>query len=710
MVRNYVRKTTRQSWDEVSMQQAVLSVMNGDHGYKKAAEMYDVPQTTLERRVKRFKQTNDDGSAKYDIESACRKGFECGFKTVFTREEEAELAEYVQQMERMLFGLTPNELCALAFELAERNNKVHPFKIEDEAAGYDWYCGFMSRHPFLSLRKPEATSAARAQGFNRVAVNKFFDLLEEIFDKNNLPQDRIYNTDETGMTTVPKTMSRVISTKGKRQVGGLTSAERGQLITAIICCSASGWYMPPKLIFPRVRMKAELMDGAPPGSTYECHPSGWIQTHIFIDWMKEFIQFSGATKDRKVLLILDGHATHTKSLELIDLARKNGVIMLCLPPHCTHRMQPLDITFMKPLSVYYEQEVKKWLRQNPGRVVTQFQIAQLFGKAYLRSATMITAINGFSTPGIYPLDRNVFSEADFLAAEATDIPYEEDVTPATTTSLPLASAYSEPASSASPVSVSTSPTLASWDTPILVLPETEPLALSVSEPGPSAGGLSELAPMLPGSESSPPISTGSVPGSSTSTVSTPTPLLAISGPTPHVSSLSEPTPSTSSLSEPTPSTSAVSGPAPSTPKSQQRAFVVSPQMVVPYPKQSGAGKKRVSRQRGKTAILTSSPYKKALEENQSKKKAPVKATPATQQKPRQKKPPKGGKGGKGASKKSVSGEDVACLYCDGKWSESSESWVHCGDCENWAHYSCAGIDEGDRDPDYLCELCLQTDD
>ena len=469
MVRNYVRKTTRQSWDEVSMQRAVLSVMNGDQGYKKAAEMYDVPQTTLERRVKKFKQTND-------IESACRKGFACGFKTVFTQEEEAELAKYVQQMERMLFGLTPNELCGLAFELAERNNKVHPFKKGDEVAGYDWYSGFMSRHPFLSLRKPEATSAARAQGFNRVAVNNFFDLLEEIFDKNNLPQDRIYNCDETGMTTVPKTMSRVISTKGKRQVGGLTSAERGQLITAIICCSASGSYMPPKLIFPRVRMKAELMDGAPPGSTHECHPSGWIQTHIFIDWLKEFIQFSRATKDRKVLLILDGHATHTKSLELIDLARENGVIMLCLPPHCTHRLQPLDITFMKPLSVYYEQEVKKWLRQNPGRVVTQFQIAQLFGKAYLRSATMITAINGFSTPGIYPLQRNVFSEADFLAAEATDIPYEEDVTPAT--SLPFPSAYSEPASSVSAVSVS-----------MLVLPETESHALTVSEPGRSAGGL-----------------------------------------------------------------------------------------------------------------------------------------------------------------------------------------------------------------------------
>lgn len=67
MVRNYVRKTNRQAWDEQNMQQAVLSVINGDQGYKKAAQMYDVPQTTLERRVAKFKENQD-------LDEACQKG------------------------------------------------------------------------------------------------------------------------------------------------------------------------------------------------------------------------------------------------------------------------------------------------------------------------------------------------------------------------------------------------------------------------------------------------------------------------------------------------------------------------------------------------------------------------------------------------------------------------------------------------------------
>jgi hypothetical protein len=76
---------------------------------------------------------------------------------------------------------------------------------------------------------------------------------------------------------------------------------------------------------------------------------------------------------------------------------------------------------MKPLSKYYEDEVRKWLRSNPGRVVTLFQIASLFGAAYLQAATMLTAINGLRRTGIWPVDMNVFTEADFLSATTTDI-------------------------------------------------------------------------------------------------------------------------------------------------------------------------------------------------------------------------------------------------------------------------------------------------
>ncbi|CAH1969809.1 unnamed protein product [Acanthoscelides obtectus] len=221
-------------------------------------------------------------------------------------------------MESRLFGLTRIELRRLAYQLAERNNIQHNF--HHEMAGVDWLKGFLRRHQNLSVRTPEATSAARAMGFNKVVVGQFFGLLTKLMDDYNFRPTRIYNVDETGLTTVPK----------------------------------------------------------------------------------------------------NGHVTHTKNLKLIDLAKEHGIIMLCFPPHCTHRLQPLDVSFMGPLSTFYSQEVKTWLRTNPGRVVTQFQVGRLFGQAYARAATVQTAVSGFSKTGIYPLSPQVFGEADFAAAETTE--------------------------------------------------------------------------------------------------------------------------------------------------------------------------------------------------------------------------------------------------------------------------------------------------
>lgn len=123
--------------------------------------------------------------------------------------------------------------------------------------------------------------------------------------------------------------------------------------------SASGVFIPPMLVFPRVRMKLELMDGTPPDTTYACHKSGWMQMDIFFTWFKNFLKHTSSSVDNPSLLILDGHATHTTNLEVIQLARAHGVTLLCLPPHCSHKLQPLKVAFMKPLSTFYDQECEK---------------------------------------------------------------------------------------------------------------------------------------------------------------------------------------------------------------------------------------------------------------------------------------------------------------------------------------------------------------
>jgi hypothetical protein len=69
----------------------------------------------------------------------------------------------------------------------------------------------------------------------------------------------------------------------------------------------------------------------------------------------------------------------------------------------------LDVGFLKPLSVYFKQACGKWMRQQPMRKITQFQISELLGKSYGRAASEVNAVTGFART-VWPVDPNVFQE------------------------------------------------------------------------------------------------------------------------------------------------------------------------------------------------------------------------------------------------------------------------------------------------------------
>lgn len=582
------------------MEAAVKDVASGRLSCKRAALEYNVPRSTLQRKLEEYKSKQHLSPTKLG-----------SFRPIFSAAQEEELASYIKDMEGRLFGLSPKEVRQLAYQLATKNNIPHNFDPTTQTAGEDWLANFLKRNSSLSLRKPEATSAARAMGFNRQAVEAFFKILIETVDKYKITADKIYNVDETGMTTVAKSLGKVVATKGRKQVGSLSSAERGQLFTVEICMSATGVFMPPMFIFPRQRLKPELMDGAPPNSWAECNEKGWITKEIFLKWFNKFVTWSRATQEQPVLLLLDGHASHVKNLELIDIARSSGVHIICFPPHCTHRLQPLDVSFMKPLSAYYGEEVKKWLRSNPGRVVTHYQVATLFCNAFLKSATMLVAINGFRKTGIWPINPDIFGDEDFLPADTTDLPMDDVIVPQSSLNQ-----------------------------------ESQPQPLAMHNP------------------------TQSSTGSLTQPNIEQTPVSPSPGPSTMLQLCATPPPGTS-------------------------FHVMLPLDIMPKPK--ARVQKRVTRKRGKTALITSSPYKKDIEEAQIRK--PV----ANEKQGRKKKTKKIEKNKENESEE----EDAECLYCGNLYSESTEGWVTCRACQRWAHCSCAGEEDNDDESLHICTFCAR---
>ncbi|KAG5870310.1 hypothetical protein JTB14_030567 [Gonioctena quinquepunctata] len=451
-----------------------------------------------------------------------------------------------------------------------------------------------------------------------------------------------------------------------RQVGAPTSAERGQLSTFVVCMSAGGNSIPPFVIFPRLRMIAELQDGAPPGTMIACHPSGWMQTNIFLQWSDHFLAHAKPSAGDPVLLILDGNSTHSKNLAFIEKARENHTTVVCSPPHCSHKMQPLDVSFMGPFNTFYVRAIEKYLKNNPGRVVTQLQVSRLLGEAFLKAATPTVAMNGFRKCGIVPLNQDVFTEADYVGAECTDVPLQQprpnqEVREARQTEDPILEAAEE---------------------------DVEEEGLRLEDPQDQTEAGQEYLQPRPSSKPQPDAPSSSQPGTSSSSQTG----FSFAVRTEDII--------------PLPKTKVVEK---ETKRKKETAAVLTSS---PYKLELEQAKmEKENKEKGKEMRRVARAQKMKEKEEKGKTTTSKRKTTNTVSKAGKKY--KKGKCGVKVRRQlqfddqSDSDEShTDCLYCNELYlcSKDRERWIKCSGCSRWAHEVCAGCD--DEDDRFVCEYCL----
>lgn len=340
---------------------------------------------------------------------------------LFTDEQETCLAEYLKKASDIYYGLTPKQVRKFAFQYGQHIKLNMPTSwTNNQMAGEDWFSAFLKRQTTLSIRTPEATSQARASSFNRTNVKTFFDNLKKVLDRLKIESCDIWNVDETGITTVQRP-DKVVARRGFKQIGRITSAERGSLVTLAVAVSASGTYIPPFFIFPRVHFKDHFLHDAPQGSAGDANPSGWMNEQHFIKFAKHFVKYVRCSKERPCLLLLDNHDSHL-SVEALDIFKDNGVSVLSFPPHCSHKLQPLDRSVYGPLKKYVNTHIDAWMTANPGKFFGIYDIPRIIQSTLPLACSPTNIQAGFRATGIMPFNPTIFSDADYLPNYGTDKP------------------------------------------------------------------------------------------------------------------------------------------------------------------------------------------------------------------------------------------------------------------------------------------------
>lgn len=419
-MRNYKKKTERGTTPDDVMKRAATLVLENEGNKKfsirKIASDFNVHYSTLSRYISKTKKYREAGNT---LEMP-----KCGYakaRLVFTEEEERILVEYIKRSSDIMFGLDPISVRKLAYECAVLHDIRVPSSWEDnKQAGVEWLNLFLKRNSGLSIRQPEATSLARATSFNQTNVAMFFDKLADVLSRYHFEASSIWNMDETGVSTVLKPR-KILAQRGAKQVGAITSAERGEMITVAVAVNAQGNSVPPMFIFPRKRFRDHFIRDGPPGCIGDANGSGWMQENTFFVFIQHFIKHTKPTKESPVVLLLDNHSSHL-SCKVLNLCKDKGVIMVSFPPHCSHKLQPLDLTVFGPFKKCCSAGISAWLKSNAGKTLTIFDLPEITKHAFFNAVNPKNIISGFKSAGIYPLNPNIFVDSDFAPAFVTDRP------------------------------------------------------------------------------------------------------------------------------------------------------------------------------------------------------------------------------------------------------------------------------------------------
>lgn len=303
---------------------------------RKAAELYGVPRSTIQARL-------------HGAESI-RNAHE-PFQRLNFAEEEA----LVRTINRMYGWGWPMTISAVE-SFAEQMLRA---KGDSKPLGTNWYQHFLKRHPDLRTSRSRALDQARRDASDPEVLQAWFSLFLATVTQYGIPQCDWYNMDEKGfMKGVGENVKVIISRHDKEAF--VVQPGNRDWVTIIETISTTDYVLPPFVIFPGKQIQQGWVDRAIDKETVvRVSENGWTDRQIGLEWLQHFDKYTrGRASGRYRLLILDGHASHV-SFDFVQYCEDHNIVALCLPPHSTHLLQPLDIGIFSALARLYKQLVQK---------------------------------------------------------------------------------------------------------------------------------------------------------------------------------------------------------------------------------------------------------------------------------------------------------------------------------------------------------------
>ena len=376
------RKRAKKPVNEGGIQLAVQAIKrDATLSQRRAAKIYRVPQSTISDRLA-------GASPRHD----CAPN-----STKLTSTEELVIVQHILKLDERGYPprLTNVEDMANSL-LAERNQPP---------VGKNWAGTFVKRRPELTIKFNRKYDYKRALCEDPEVIQGWFRLVENTKVKYGILDEDTYNFDESGF------MMGVISTgavvTGSERRGRPKTVQQGDREWASIIASinAIGWAIPPFVIFQgKHHLSTWYKEPSIPGDwVINVSENGWTNNELGLKWLKHFDKHTkGRTVGNYRLLILDGHESHN-SVNFHQYCEEHKIVTLCMPPHSSHLLQPLDVGCFAPLKKAYGRQAELLMRNKITRI-TKLEFLPCFKAAFDASITESNIQGGFRGAGLVPFN------------------------------------------------------------------------------------------------------------------------------------------------------------------------------------------------------------------------------------------------------------------------------------------------------------------
>ena len=300
------------------------------------------------------------------------------------------------------------------------------FSKVKQIAGRAWFQAFLRRHKDIRKKKGKNLSINRAMCSNPVNINRWFNLYEATLDRMGIRDQpmQIWNLDETGFQDIPKERP-VVGPTGE-EVCQTVPGEKGETSTCIAMVNGIGVKVPPMILHKGGGKSLRVHDAwnrhAPTHVAVRATPNGFVTRDVFLEFMERTIRWMRGKRllDAPNLLLLDGHKSHVYNVKFLKLCMDNNITVLCLPPHTSATLQPLDKFPFSNLKGSWQRELIDWIEDNTAKRLAKADFFSLFWPAWVSSMTINAIQSAYRVTGICPVNRNAIPKSKLTKAIVYD--------------------------------------------------------------------------------------------------------------------------------------------------------------------------------------------------------------------------------------------------------------------------------------------------